>query len=92
MAGGEIFVGGHIDSLGHDAMLCDPDPEDVDSLREFLERYGIAFGGEFQKIVCAGKGLRYGTPEPRSVNIPFPRFSGEGVGDGGKAPDKKTYT
>jgi glutamate synthase domain-containing protein 2 len=80
MAGGEIFVGGRIDSLGHDAMVCDPTPEDLESLREFLDRYGIGFRGSFRKIVCAGKGLRYGAPEPRSVNIPFPRFSGPGAG------------
>lgn len=80
MAGGEIFVGGRIDSLGHDAMVCDPTPEDLESLREFLDRYGIVFRGSFRKIVCAGKGLRYGVPEPRSVNIPFPKFSGPGAG------------
>jgi len=76
MAGGEIFVGGRIDSLGHDAMVCDPAPEDLEFLREFLDRYGIDFRGGFRKVVCAGKGLRYGAPEPRSVRIPFPVFSG----------------
>jgi glutamate synthase domain-containing protein 2/formylmethanofuran dehydrogenase subunit C len=86
MAGGEIFVGGRIDSLGHDAMLCDPSVEDLDSIREFLERYGIELRGDLKKIVCAGGSLRYGTPEPRSVNIPFTEFSGPGAG----AWNKKT--
>ncbi len=76
MAGGEIFVGGRIDSLGHDAIVCDATPEDLDSLHELLDRYGIDFRGGFRKVVCAGRGLRYGAPEPRCVNIPFPRFSG----------------
>ena len=80
MAGGEIFVGGRIDSLGHDAMLSEPTSEDLESIREFLDRYGIDFRGSFKKIVCAGKGLRYGVPEPRKVNIPFPEFAGPQAG------------
>ncbi|MCU0588065.1 MAG: glutamate synthase-related protein [Syntrophobacteraceae bacterium] len=80
MAGGEIFVGGRIDSLGHDAMECDSEPEEIESIRELLDRYGIAFHGGFRKIVCAGKGLRYGAPEPRGASISFPEFSGLGAG------------
>lgn len=81
MAGGEIYVGGRIDSLGHDAMLCDPTPEDVESIREFLDRYSIQIPRKsFKKIVCAGRGLRYGTPEPRCLNIPFTEFSGPAAG------------
>ena len=76
MAGGEIFVGGVVESLGSDAMVVEPKQEDVDSIMDFLAKHGLSFSGTFKKIVCAGKDLNYGTPEPRSKNIPFTRFSG----------------
>ncbi|GBC59177.1 glutamate synthase [Desulfonema ishimotonii] len=76
MAGGEIFVGGEIESLGSDAEIREPSPEDLEGIREFLERYGLSFAGTFRKVVCAGKDLCYSTPEPRIRNIPHTRFSG----------------
>ena len=79
MAGGEIFVGGRIESLGNDARIVDPTDEETESVMAFLDRYGLAFKGRFKKVVCAGRELRYGTPEPKKRTIPFPKFSGSTV-------------
>ncbi|WP_020588822.1 glutamate synthase-related protein [Desulfobacter curvatus] len=76
MAGGEIFVGGEVQSLGSDAMLTEATSEDLKSIHAFLAQYGFAFSGTFKKIVCEGKDLTYGTPEPRTKPIAFPEFSG----------------
>ena len=76
MAGGEIFVGGTIDSIGCDAMVTDTGAEEIESIFEFLNRYGIAFNGSFQKVVSAGNDLKYGKPEPASTRMPYPVFSG----------------
>ena len=76
MTSGEIYVAGKVQDLGSDAQLTDmPDTED-DSIREFLDRYEIPFKGRFQKIVNAGKKLRYGSPERPMRSIPFFNFSG----------------
>ncbi|MCH7929245.1 MAG: glutamate synthase [Proteobacteria bacterium] len=77
MTGGEIYVGSRILSLGSDAMLTDISSDETDSLREFLDRYEIRFKGRFQKIVNAGKKLRYATTEQQVRSIPFFTFSGE---------------
>ena len=71
MTGGAIYVGGKVDSLGTDAMLTDLDEGEADELAEFLERYEVSFKGSFQKIVNAGKLLRYARAEPRVRVIPF---------------------
>ena len=76
MMGGEIYVGGDIESLGNDAVVFDHASTEIDSVMEFLDRYDIPFKGSFKKIVCAGKQLRYPTPEPRIRNKPFFTFSG----------------
>jgi glutamate synthase domain-containing protein 2/formylmethanofuran dehydrogenase subunit C len=76
MMGGEIYVGGEVESLGTDAKLVEPTSEDVDSVMEFLDRYDLTFHGKFKKIVCEGKLLRYGTPEPRLRKLPYYTFSG----------------
>ncbi|MDX1424902.1 MAG: glutamate synthase-related protein, partial [Kiloniellales bacterium] len=77
MTGGEIYVAGAINSLGSDARQTDISAAETDSIREFLDRHEIAFTGGFQKIVNAGKGLRYGTAEPQMRSIPFFSFSGD---------------
>jgi len=77
MTGGEIYVAGKVESLGSDAMLSDLSGAELDSLREFLERYQIAYQGAFQKIVNAGQKLRYGTTEGRVRSLPFFEFSGQ---------------
>ena len=61
MSGGEIYLGGELLSLGSDAMVTDIAGDELDEIREFLDRYEIPFKGGFQKIVNAGKKLRYGT-------------------------------
>ncbi len=71
MTGGEIFVGGRIQSLGTDATLTDIQESEIDDLGEFLERYKIPFKGRFQKVINAGKLLRYARSEPRVRVIPF---------------------
>jgi glutamate synthase domain-containing protein 2/formylmethanofuran dehydrogenase subunit C len=76
MAGGEVFVGGRVESLGNDAELTTPTAEDLNSIQEFLQRYGLKFGGTFKKIVCAGRELTFSTPEPRRRSIPYTRFAG----------------
>lgn len=77
MAGGEIYVGGEIESLGSDAMLTSPSPEETASVMTFLAKYDILFSGKFTKVVCAGKDLSCGTPEPTLKNTPFTQFSGD---------------
>jgi glutamate synthase domain-containing protein 2 len=77
MTGGEIYVAGKINSLGTDAEPVDISGEEIDSIREFLDRHEIPFKGTFQKIMNAGKRLRYGTAEPQMRSIPFFSFSGD---------------
>jgi len=76
MTAGEIFVGGAVQSLGSDAMAVEPTEEDLKGIREFLDKYGLPFGGTFKKIVNAGTKLRYKNAEPTLRNIPFFTFSG----------------
>ena len=76
MTGGEIYVGGRVTSLGSDAARGDLSTAEEDDIREFLERFEIPFKGNFQKIVNAGKNLRYGTSEQQVRSIPFFTFSG----------------
>lgn len=75
MSGGAIFVGGEVENLGSDAKVVEPTAEDLADIRAFLDRYGIAFGGTFKKIVNAGTKLRYGVNEPISRPLPHPVFS-----------------
>jgi len=77
MAGGEIYVGGKIESLGSDAMITSPSPEETAWVMAFLAKYDIAFVGKFTKVVCAGRDLSCGTPEPPFKATPFTQFSGE---------------
>ncbi|MBF0209405.1 MAG: alpha-hydroxy-acid oxidizing protein [Desulfamplus sp.] len=76
MASGEIYVGGTIQSLGADAVVVEPSDSDLKSIDEFLKNFGISFNGKFQKVVCDGKDLTYGKPEPNLKRIPFTKFSG----------------
>ena len=71
MTGGTIIVGGALQELGTDAMLTDLAAAEDESLRAFLDRYEIPFKGRFQKIVNAGKNLRYPRTEPRVRVIPY---------------------
>jgi glutamate synthase domain-containing protein 2 len=75
MTGGEIFLGGKLHSLGSDAMVTDISGDEIDSVMEFLDRYKIPFKGSLQKVVNAGKKLRYGTTEPTVRSLPFFNFS-----------------
>lgn len=77
MSSGEIFVAGSVQDLGSDAMLTDVDSKELQSVYEFLDRYGIKAPKGFSKIVNAGKKLRYGTPETPMRSIPFNTFSGD---------------
>ncbi len=76
MMGGAIYIGGRIESLGSDAMLTDTSSDEIDSVREFLDRYKIRFKGTLKKVVCAGKLLKYAKSEPRLRRQPFYIFSG----------------
>jgi glutamate synthase domain-containing protein 2 len=75
MTGGEIYLGGELQSLGTDAEVTDMPAAELDDIREFLARYEIGFKGDFQKIVNAGKGLRYGTSERQVRSLPYFTFS-----------------
>jgi glutamate synthase domain-containing protein 2 len=77
MTGGEIFVGGRLQDLGSDAQVTDTAADEIESIREFLDRYKIPFEGTFQKVVNAGKKLRYRTSEEQMRSIPFFSFSGD---------------
>ena len=76
MSGGDIYLGGSLESLGSDAKVTDVGAAEVDDIREFLDRYEIDFKGGFQKIVNAGKNLRYDTTEAQVRSMPFFSFSG----------------
>jgi len=77
MSSGEIYVAGNVQDLGSDAMLTDVDSKELQSVYEFLDRYGIKAPKGFSRIVNAGKKLRYGTPETPMRSIPFNTFSGD---------------
>ena len=77
MTGGTIYVGGKVQSLGTDATLIDLPGEEEDEIRAFLDRYGIAAKVRLQKVVNAGKKLRYPRTEPRVRVIPFFLASGD---------------
>ncbi|MCX7350947.1 MAG: glutamate synthase-related protein [Alphaproteobacteria bacterium] len=71
MTGGDIYVAGKIGEMGTDAMLIDLPQKERDDILAFLDKYKIPFTGSFQKIVNAGKKLRYPKTEPRRRAIPF---------------------
>jgi len=71
LTGGTIYVGGRIASLGTDAMVADLPAGEEEDVLAFLDRYEIPFSGKLQKIVNAGKNLRYPRTEPRVRVIPF---------------------
>jgi len=71
MTGGNIYVAGKIGEMGTDAMLTDLPAAERDEILAFLDKYQIAFKGSLQKIVNAGKKLRYPRTEPRRRAIPF---------------------
>ncbi len=80
MTGGTIYVGGKVNSLGTDAQLIDLPAAERDDLLAFLDRYNISYSGSFQKIVNAGKKLRYPRTEPRVRQGPFFMASGSQSG------------
>ena len=75
MTGGNIYVGGKVQDLGSDAELTDLPAEELDDLLAFLDRYELKAPKSFQKIVNAGKRLRYATSEEQVRSIPFFSFS-----------------
>jgi len=77
MTAGDIYVAGRVQSLGSDAELTDLPADELDSIKEFLDRYEVPFKGGLQKIVNAGKRLRYPTSERQMRPIPFFTFSGK---------------
>ncbi|MSQ58330.1 MAG: glutamate synthase [Betaproteobacteria bacterium] len=76
MTGGSIYIARKLQSLGTDAQLIDLPREEADDIAQFLDRYGIPFKGVLQKIVNAGKKLRYPRTEPRTRQVPFFMASG----------------
>lgn len=76
MIGGEIYLGSTIKSLGTDAVQTDVTEDDRSSVMEFLDAHQISFKGTLQKVVNAGKKLRYDKDEARRRPIPFFTFSG----------------
>ena len=65
MMGGEIYVGGSVDSLGNDAMLVEPSSTDIDSVMSFPGPLRPAVPRHIQKNRLRGQdpALRHrGTP------------------------------
>ncbi len=77
MTGGSIYVAGGLGDLGTDAMLTDLPRDELDDIMAFLDRHKVAFNGTLQKIVNAGKKLKYERSEPRVRAIPFFEASGD---------------
>ncbi len=77
MTGGTIYVAGKVQDLGSDAELTDLPSDERDDILAFLDKYEIKAPKSFQKIVNAGKKLRYGKSEPQMRPIPFFSFSGK---------------
>jgi glutamate synthase domain-containing protein 2 len=77
MTGGTIYVGGRMGDLGTDAMLSDLPRDELDEIMAFLDKHKVAFNGTLQKVVNAGKKLKYDRSEPRVRAIPFFEASGD---------------
>ncbi len=77
MIAGEIYVGGEIQSLGHDAMQVDASGSEQESVLSFLDKHEIPFKGALSKVVNAGTSLTYKTSEERVRPMPFFAFSGK---------------
>lgn len=75
MSAGAIYVGGRIQTLGSDAQTAEVGAEEEADIRAFLDRYGLPFTGTFQKIVSAGKKLRYSGAEVISRPLPYTEFT-----------------
>jgi glutamate synthase domain-containing protein 3 len=60
---GVIFVGGEIASLGNDAVIESPTPDDERSLNAAFERQGMALPARLQKIVAGRKLWNFATDE-----------------------------
>ncbi len=52
---GSIFVGGKIASLGNDAVIEKPNPDDLAFLQELLKTYNVCGPAVFQKVVSGRK-------------------------------------
>ena len=72
MPGGTIYVGGKVELARHRRHADRPRrPTRRTTSSRFLDRYEIPFTGKLQKVVNAGKNLRYPRTEPRVRVIPF---------------------
>jgi glutamate synthase domain-containing protein 3 len=60
---GELFCGGEIADLGSDTLIEEPTPEELSSLAETLEPYGLGPRNEWRKVRSAGKLWRYDKKE-----------------------------
>jgi glutamate synthase domain-containing protein 3 len=52
---GTVFVGGEIASLGNDAVIEAPSPEDERTLRDLLETWAVPGPASFRKVVSGRK-------------------------------------
>ena len=52
---GVVFVGGKIESLGNDAVIEEPSPEDRAALKELLSTYDVPAPAAFRKVVSGRK-------------------------------------
>ena len=77
MTGGSIYVGGKVQNLGSDAEVTDLPADELDDILTILDRYKLTAPKSFQKIINAGKRLRYATSEQQIRSIPFFAFSGK---------------
>ena len=77
MSAGNIYVAGELQELGSDAIQTDLPQEELDEIREFLDRYELKFTGTFKKIINAGTKLRYPSVEKQMRSIPYFQFSAD---------------
>ena len=77
MTGGSFYVGGKVQDLGSDAEFTDLPADELDDILGILDRYKLTAPKSFQKIINAGKRLRYATSEQQIRSIPFFAFSGK---------------
>ena len=77
MSAGDIYVGGDLQELGSDAIQTDLPQDELDEIREFLDRYELKFTGTLKKIINAGKKLRYPSLEKQMRSIPYFQFSAD---------------
>jgi glutamate synthase domain-containing protein 3 len=68
---GSIYIAGTWESLGHNTLLAEMEPEDLTKVRGYLERYGLPGDpATFKKIVRLSEKPFYKAKEPVKARVP----------------------